>query len=170
MLYYFESHPELVSGKDVLHCAPEAEARDWLTRMAGTYRTLDATPGNVDFVRDLTDTGLPNASFDLVMCHRVLEHVLDDIGAMREVYRLLRRGGVLNLSVPQAAHRAQTAEWCVPDESHHGHVRQYGQDLFARLADTGFSVEVEPWLLTRPRADLLAHSAFPMRMVNARKH
>ena len=169
LLYYLESHPELVSGKDVLHCAPEAEARDWLAGMARTYRTLDATPGNVDFVRDITDTGLRDASFDLVICHRVLEHVLDDIGAMRELYRVLRRDGMLNLSVPQAAHRAQTAEWCVPDESHHCHVRQYGQDLLDRLAGAGFSVEIEPWLLRQPRAELLGRAAFPMRMVNARK-
>lgn len=169
LLYYLENHPELSRGKDVLHVAPEGEARGWLLANARRYVTLDGTPGHVDFVHDVTAIDLPSASFDTVICHRVLEHVLDDHAAMRELHRVLRAGGVLNLSVPQAAHRDHTAEWVVPDESHHGHVRQYGRDLLARLSAAGFRVEVEPWLLLRPRDELLRRSAFPMRMFNCVK-
>src|SRR6185312_11658560 len=125
--------------------------------------------GDVDFVYDLTAIGLPDSSFDLVICHRVLEHVLDDHAALAELHRVLRRGGLLNVSVPQAVHREKTAEWIIPDASHHGHVRQYGRDLTDRIDKVGFSVELESWLLRRPRPELLSLGAYPMRIYNARK-
>jgi glycosyltransferase involved in cell wall biosynthesis/ubiquinone/menaquinone biosynthesis C-methylase UbiE len=47
---------------------------------------------------------LPFASgtFDKVLMSEVLEHLADDRAAMREVYRVLKPGGVLALSVPHA--------------------------------------------------------------------
>jgi SAM-dependent methyltransferase len=169
LLYYFQNNTHLCAGKDVLHIAPEPEPRAWLPKVARTYRTMDGNSADVDFLYDLTSIGLPDSSFDVVICHRVLEHVLDDIGAMRELHRVLRPAGLLNLSVPQATHREVTAEWVVPDESHHGHVRHYGRDLVSRLESAGFAVEVEPWLLARPRGALLTRNAYPMRMYNARR-
>lgn len=167
LLYYLENHPELVRGKDVLHIAPEPEPRAWLAQLANSYRTMDGIPGNVDFIHDITAIALPSASFDVVLCHRVLEHVLDDRAALAELRRILRPGALLNLSVPQALHRERTAEWIVPDASHHGHLRHYGRDLTDRIAAAGFSVELEPWLLGRSREELLARHAYPMRMYNA---
>jgi glycosyltransferase involved in cell wall biosynthesis/ubiquinone/menaquinone biosynthesis C-methylase UbiE len=41
-------------------------------------------------------------SFDKVLMSEVLEHLADDRAAMREVYRVLKPGGVLALSVPHA--------------------------------------------------------------------
>lgn len=169
LLHYFTAHPDLVRAKDVLHIAPEPDVGNWLSLNSRSYRTMDGTPGEVDFVSDITDINSPDRTFDVAICHRVLEHVLDDVGALREIYRILRPGGLLNLSVPQAAHRPKTVDWTVPDESHHQHVRQYGQDLIERISSVGFSVQIETWLLERPREELLSKSAFPMRMFNARK-
>jgi SAM-dependent methyltransferase len=36
--------------------------------------------------------GLPGASYDVVIPHHVLEHIDDDRQAMRELFRLLKRG------------------------------------------------------------------------------
>jgi Glycosyltransferase len=41
-------------------------------------------------------------SFDKVLMSEVLEHLADDRGALREVFRILKPGGVLALSVPHA--------------------------------------------------------------------
>ena len=170
LLHYLEHHPDLVTGKDILHVAPESELRGWLRSRARKYVVLDGVPDEgTDVGADITAIPLPDASFDFILCHRVLEHILDDIGAMRELHRILRPGGILNASVPQAAHRERTAEWMVPDESHDWHVRQYGQDLKQRLESVGFSVRVIGWLGERPREVLLVIGAFPMRLYQATK-
>lgn len=170
LLHYLQHHTDLVIGKDVLHIAPENELRSWLLNRARRYIVLDGVPDEgTDIAADITAIPLPDASFDFILCHRVLEHVLDDIGAMRELHRILRSGGVLNASVPQAVHRERTAEWLVPDESHDWHVRQYGQDLKQRLENVGFEVRLVDWLCKQPREELLSISALPMRLYEATK-
>lgn len=64
--------------------------------------TLDIAPGpGVDHVGTVERTGLPEASFDLVLCTQVVEHCLDPWGALRELHRIVRPGGYLLWSVPQ---------------------------------------------------------------------
>jgi SAM-dependent methyltransferase len=168
LLHYFSHHRDLVAGKDVLHVAPENELRSWLRSNARRYVVLDGVPDKgTDIGADVTAIPLPDATFDFILCHRVLEHVLDDIGALRELRRILKPGGTLNLSVPQAVHRQHTAEWLVPDESHHWHVRQYGEDLTKKLESVGFAVELVRWLCERPRDELLAIGAYPLRIYAA---
>jgi len=56
-----------------------------------------------DYVIDLclNNTGIiQSASFDIIVCTEVLEHVLNPFAAVAELYRLLRRGGLLLLSTP----------------------------------------------------------------------
>jgi SAM-dependent methyltransferase len=168
LLHYLKHHTELVAGKDVLHVAPEDELRSWLQSTTRRYTVLDGVPdAGTDIGADITAIPLADKTCDFILCHRVLEHVLDDTGAMRELHRILRPGGTLNMSVPQAVHRQHTAEWLVPDESHDWHVRQYGQDLAARLESAGFSVRVITWLCEQPRDHLLAVNAIPMRLYAA---
>jgi len=38
--------------------------------------------------------------FDIIVCTEVLEHTLDPFSAVKEIYRLLKPGGILILSVP----------------------------------------------------------------------
>ena len=169
LLYYFQNHPSLVTGKDVLHIAPEPETRVWLPTVC-RYVVLDGVPDEgSDVAADVTQIPLPDASFDTILCHRVLEHIFDDIAAMKEFHRILRPGGILNMSVPQAVHRPQTSEWLVFDESHDWHVRQYGADLTDRLESVGFAVQPVSWLCEQPREELLALNAIPMRMYEAVK-
>jgi len=52
---------------------------------------------------DLTALPIGAESVDVVFCMEVLEHVVDDRGALREARRILRPGGVLALTVPNAA-------------------------------------------------------------------
>jgi len=56
--------------------------------------------GRIDYVCDITAIPVPDASFDVVLCTEVLEHVQDPIATLRELTRVLRPGGKLLLSAP----------------------------------------------------------------------
>jgi ubiquinone/menaquinone biosynthesis C-methylase UbiE len=63
---------------------------------------------------------LASASFDGILCLDVLEHVTDEIAAIREICRILKPGGTLVISVP-----------------HHGLLRWLDSlNLYARLVRT----------------------------------
>jgi ubiquinone/menaquinone biosynthesis C-methylase UbiE len=51
---------------------------------------------------DIHTLPFASGSFDKVLMSEVLEHLADDRAAMQEVYRVLKPGGVLALSVPHA--------------------------------------------------------------------
>ena len=55
---------------------------------------------NVEFrVRDVEATGLPSASFDAVVCVFGVFFLPDMVGAVRELWRLVRPGGVLAVTI-----------------------------------------------------------------------
>ncbi len=65
-------------------------------------RALAASHANVTVVQDdIRRPALPSASFDLVLCTEVIEHVRESRAALAGMRRLLRPGGVLLLSTPQ---------------------------------------------------------------------
>ena len=62
--------------------------------VADEYLGTDLEPGpNVRYVCPLEDLAVPDASFDLVLCTQVLEHVRTPADALREITRVLRPGG-----------------------------------------------------------------------------
>lgn len=72
-------------------------------------------------------------SFDLVGAFDVLEHIDDDIGVLRGLYRALRPGGFLLLTVPQ-----HPWLWSAADV-HACHVRRYRRkELMDRVTTAGF--------------------------------
>jgi SAM-dependent methyltransferase len=79
-----------------------------------TVKTLDIdrTHG-ADYEGTVEDTGLPDASFDLVLCTQVLEHCLNPWEGIREINRILAPAGVLIASVPHVwfYHPHPTDNW-----------------------------------------------------------
>jgi len=69
----------------------------------------------------------PDAHFDLVVMLDVLEHIPDDAAAARRVFRLLKPGGTLALTVP-----ALPWLWSQHDVEH-GHQRRYYKRGLRRL-------------------------------------
>lgn len=54
----------------------------------------------IDIVSDITSIPEPDASFDVILCSEVLEHIPNPDLALKEFNRLLRRRGVLVLTAP----------------------------------------------------------------------
>jgi len=83
---------------------------------------------------DLEAIDRPAARYDLVICNHVLEHVRDDRQGFRELLRITRREGLLQVTVPTPYTRETTKELGQPDEGAFGHWRAYGRDLVQRFA------------------------------------
>ncbi len=148
---YLRDHTDVFERHvDLLHIAPELSLGSLLGTMQNiTYLSGDFDPKAAMRQIDLTDTGLPDESFDVVICSHVLEHIPDDRRAMREVRRILRPNGLAILQVPISFVHEQTIEdESVTDAAERerqfgqiDHVRIYGRDYVDRLQDAGFSVE-----------------------------
>ena len=100
---------------------------------------------------DLLDLDFPDDHFDFTLCNHVLEHIRPDVAAMGEMYRTLRPGGTLLVTVPIKETLAETYEndeVTSPRERHEhfgqwDHVRYYGLDIADRLRSVGFDVSLE---------------------------
>jgi SAM-dependent methyltransferase len=84
----------------------------------------------------------PDGAFDRVICSEVLEHIPDDVGAMRELTRVLRPGGTMAVTVPRFG--PELVNWALSDAYHNvpgGHIRIYRRSvLSARLVSVGLQV------------------------------
>ena len=128
------------------------------------YRVLRAlpnlfyVPADLDsplagVVVDLTAIPCRDGAFDAVLCVHVLEHVLDDRRAMRELYRVLKPGGWAILQSPVDGRYGATLEGpevVRPEDrarlfGQRDHVRRYGRDYTTRLEAAGFAVRVDPY-------------------------
>lgn len=98
------------------------------------YISTDSFLCNSDlgFVADAHELSVIDKSFDVVLSNQMLEHVADPERALREFYRVLKPGGKLILTAPQA--------WQLHQEPHHYfNFTKYGLALlFQRV---GFQVK-----------------------------
>ena len=107
---------------------------------------------DVDAQIDLQQLGVASDAVDLVWCHQVLEHIEDDLAAMKELNRILRPGtGELVVSVPMIS-AAETVEYGFPDPKESGHWRIYGDDFATRLEASGFRVKKVDFVVSEKEA------------------
>jgi SAM-dependent methyltransferase len=77
-------------------------------------KTLDLTRDHgADYAGSAEATGLPNESFDLVLCTQVIEHCMNPWGALAEAFRILKPSGSLIVSAPHVwfYHPHPTDHW-----------------------------------------------------------
>lgn len=107
---------------------------------------------------DLRCIPFESNSFDLIVCNHVLEHIHRDDWALKEMYRVLKPGGMAVLQVPILRYGLQTIEESDIDGEfdkktefgEYEHVRVYGKDYRNRLGKSGFRVKVWNWTKYNP--------------------
>ena len=110
-----------------------------------------AAAGEIDEARyvgvlrgDATRLAFADGSFDRVITSEVLEHIQDDVAAIRELVRVLKPGGTFAATVPTWF--PEKINWMLSDEYHApksvgGHVRIYtATELKAKLRAAGLEV------------------------------
>lgn len=85
---------------------------------------------------DLQNIARADASYDVIICNHILEHVPDYHAALKELRRILDPRGFLLLSFPDPHRVAQTRDWGYPDPAEHDHYRVFGRDVEAELEAT----------------------------------
>ncbi|WP_075342387.1 class I SAM-dependent methyltransferase [Tenacibaculum agarivorans] len=136
--------------KKLLHIAPEqCFLKQFRNQKNLDYITSDLESPIADVKADICDLPFENASFDMIFCNHVLEHIPNDTKAMQELFRVLKPGGWGIFQIPQDLNREITFE----DDSitdpkeratifgQYDHVRVYGRDYFNKLRSIGFKVE-----------------------------
>ncbi len=97
LLYLFwHKKSDLFDGKPkkMLHVAPEQCFESMLKdKLASDYLTADLLNPHAMVKMDICDIQYPEKSFDVICCNHVLEHVPDDMLAMRELFRILKKNG-----------------------------------------------------------------------------
>ena len=53
-----------------------------------------------DFRFDITNIDSENEKYDLILCYHILEHIEDDYQAMRELYRVMKKGAICIIQTP----------------------------------------------------------------------
>lgn len=136
----------------LLHVAPEVALMRKFSRIyaeqPADYVTADLESPLADLHFDIQHIPLEDESFDVVICNHIMEHVEDDRLAMREILRIMRKGGWGVILSPVDLQREKTFEDdTITDEAErtrifgqYDHRRIYGRDYAERLRDAGFEV------------------------------
>ena len=138
----------------------DAGGRDWtyLSRHGHELHVLDIAPQagipNVTVQSIEKRTPFEDGFFDAVVLNEVLEHLFYDVSALDELHRILRKDGVLVLSVPYLSRGQDDAEY---------HVRVHSPRTVRRLLEKcGFSIEVHfcrGFAARLPQSSLAARAA-----------
>ncbi|MFA6922766.1 MAG: methyltransferase domain-containing protein [Bacteroidales bacterium] len=115
------------------------------------YRSADLNDKNVNDTVDLTDMRIyDDCSYNIFICTHVLEHIADDIKAMKELYRILKPGGwgiinvpiLLTLTEDYENHNITSENERLKHFGQKDHVRIYSKNGFVKkLNFAGFKVK-----------------------------
>jgi SAM-dependent methyltransferase len=150
---FFTARPRL------LHIAPEVCLMRHFEKLfkgdfAENYITADLESPLAKVKMDIRNIPFGENEFDVIFCNHLLEHVWEDVAAMKEMYRVMRKGGWGIMMHPVNSERTVTWEDPTIDTpekryaafGQYDHVREYGKDFADRLCSAGFTVEENDYI------------------------
>jgi SAM-dependent methyltransferase len=133
-------------GADVMAFDQDADELAGVRDLFVAMREAGEVPDGAEAdVKEGDALALPFADgeFDRVVAAEILEHVPDDIGAIRELVRVTRPGGTVALTVPRWF--PEVVNWKLSDEYHDvpgGHIRIYtDKELISKAEGAGLVLE-----------------------------
>ena len=126
----------------ILFFAPELILMNQLVSLipADNIKTTDYNSIDVDYPgEDIQKLSFADASYAMLICNHVLEHVLDDQQALFECSRVLKPKGIAIFTVPGDFHKTATVNFKQPDSN--GHYRHYGMELMHKMETVFGSVK-----------------------------
>jgi len=115
-----------------------------------------ATDLSGDFISDnqydITTIPESNNTFDLIVCYHILEHVIDDLSAMKELHRILKSTGTILVQTPFKEGEIYEDYTIISEKERleqfgqEDHVRIYSvKGLKRRLTQSGFEVSINKY-------------------------
>lgn len=144
-------------GKQILEIGSDNGVFSYLFRQrGGAWKSADIDERSVNATRELVKTNvyrlaegkaLPfdDNEFDVVLIVDIIEHLRDDCGFMKEVYRVLKPGGYLIVNAPNMKEGSllmRLRQLIGMTDANHGHVRPgYTFQDLRRLLGSDFTLE-----------------------------
>ena len=162
-LYLDRKTSFLTDSIRVLHVAPEQVFyKKFKSFSHWDYTTTDLHSPLADVKADICALPFEDNSYDLILCNHVLEHIPNDLKAMKELYRVLKPRGTAILQVPLEEDRENTFEDdSITDQQErtrifgqYDHVRVYGQDYYNRLQKAGFKANPVDYIKEVTKGDI----------------
>ncbi len=156
---FLKNQTNLFTGENkMLHIAPELCFIDRFEAIEGLeYITGDIESPLAKVKMDIHKIPFDDNTFSISMCNHVMEHVENDILAMKEIYRVLKPGGWAIIQIPfftpilDITYEDDSITSPVDREKAFGqndHVRMYGKDYGRRLEKAGFEVHEDLFIKT----------------------
>jgi ubiquinone/menaquinone biosynthesis C-methylase UbiE len=146
---YFDSN--CIEG-NILMFGAEKSLKKYFDRNNNRYTTADLFDQTANLKIDIQEIQLPDEQWDLIICNHVLEHVPDYKKALMELNRILKKGGILEITVPtdrdfETVYEAHGVNVTSTEErirtfGQYDHLRIFGNNFEKILTDSGFSVEI----------------------------
>ena len=120
---FWERLRPLIDGFKVLQFAKDIGINpNWV-------KTIEYSAYGGENSLDIMNINRLDESYNCVIANHVLEHVPDDITAIKECLRIAGEGGIVQITIPSPHTRLHTIDWGKPDPDKHGHYRDYGSDF-----------------------------------------